>query len=76
MDFIGDRQPIFSDPIRIEHGRYILKDLTAKNGCYRNGTKILPSQEVQFGEGDQITFGRYAFYFTSAEKVYEQLRKS
>ncbi len=60
--------------IRVGNGKYILEDLHATNGTFFNGQRIQPGETQAFKPGDQVSFGRFAFYFTTAEKVYDQLR--
>ncbi len=60
--------------IRVNNGRYTLEDQHATNGTFHNGRRVQPGAPVGIETGDQVSFGRFAFYFPPAEKVYEQLR--
>jgi len=60
--------------IKIADHTYLLQDLNATNGTFHNGNRIETTAELEIKPGDQISFGRFAFYFTPIEQVYEQLK--
>jgi len=60
--------------IRIDRGRYFVTDLGSTNGTVVNGRRLEREEELNIIGGDEISFGRYNYRFTHADKVYEILK--
>ncbi len=46
-----------------QSGKYYLTDMNSTNGCFHNGIRLNPNEQVEITPGDEIGFGKLKFIY-------------